>query len=426
MEPSLLLQRKGCAPIIGWTEPSPTNTPLVEKTLLKNLTPSSPTLSSTSSGIDLDKSSFKSTSDYSPTVSSICDEPIYLSTNKKVLNNNDDVDENLKRHTVEKNPTPEGVKFIGISDDSICSKDDDYDSDEKEDNDDKLPKIPDGGWGWMVVLSSFVLSAIADGISFSFGLIYIEFLDHFGESKSKTSWIGSLFLSVPLMSGPIMSALVDKYGCRNITMLGGLISCIGFVLSSFSNSIEMLLLNFGIIAGFGLGMCYVTCVVSIAYWFDKKRTLAVGLGACGTGVGTFIYAPMTRYFIESFGWRGTILLLAGTLLNMCVCGAIMRDPEWWILEQKKQLSQSNKSMRGASSCGSVSRISGGAESTFLNPDELKDLIRSGETPEYILTTLATSIAAGQNEGKPKQDQEQLCTSVINLPTFLKQSEKVNI
>lgn len=93
---------------------------------------------------------------------------------------------------------------------------------------DELPsKIPDGGWGWMVVLASLVISMIADGVSFSFGLLYIEFLEEFGASKSKTAWIGSLFMAVPLLSGPVMSALVDRYGCRNMTIIGGLIAGTG-------------------------------------------------------------------------------------------------------------------------------------------------------------------------------------------------------
>lgn len=84
-------------------------------------------------------------------------------------------------------------------------------------------KIPDGGYGWVVVMSSVIVSLIADGVSFSFGLLFTEWLKYFQESKSKTSWIGSLFLAVPLVSGPIMSNLVDRYGCRKCTMLGGLI-----------------------------------------------------------------------------------------------------------------------------------------------------------------------------------------------------------
>lgn len=278
------------------------------------------------------------------------------------------------------------------------------------------PKIPDGGWGWMVVLASLLISMIADGVSFSFGLLYIEFLHEFGASKSKTAWIGSLFMAVPLLSGPIMSALVDRYGCRNMTIVGGLISGLGFILSVFSNTIEVMYFTFGVIAGLGLGLCYVTAVVSIAFWFDKKRTLAVGLGACGTGIGTFVYAPMTAYFIQEYGWRGTCLLLAGTFFNMIVAGMVMRDPEWWILEQHKQdqnvLKKSHTRSEAIKSDGSPS-------DEFPGVEELKELLRSNHTPEYFLQNLSTSTEAV--DGAKRQT-----TSVVNLPTFVKRSEKVSI
>ncbi|XP_049773453.1 uncharacterized protein LOC126161558 [Schistocerca cancellata] len=318
----------------------------------------------------------------------------------------------------------EGTKEPDSDDDrdSICS------SSHSSKEEPAKPKIPDGGWGWVVVASSLVISMIADGISFSFGLLYIEFLKHFGESKSKTAWIGSLFMAVPLLSGPIGSALVDRYGCRWMTITGGLVSGLGFTLSAFCNTIEMMYLTFGVIAGLGLGLCYVTAVVSIAYWFDKKRTLATGLGACGTGAGTFVYAPMTTYFIETYGWRGTTLLLAGTFFNMCVCGAVMRDPEWWTLEQQKQ-SALSKSARTSSSCGSISARS--EANDFPGVEEIRKLLKSGQTPEYILTTLATYITSDGPEletGTKDKSEDGLKTpvysSVVNLPTFVRQSETV--
>lgn len=137
----------------------------------------------------------------------------------------------------------------------------------------KKKRIPDGGFGWVIVFASFVISLIIDGIAFSFGLIFTELLHYFKESKTKTAWIGAFHLSVPLLAGPILSNLVDKYGCRVMTIIGGLIAGIGFVLSALSNSVEMLYLTFGLISGFGIGIGYVTAVVSIAFWFDKKSIL---------------------------------------------------------------------------------------------------------------------------------------------------------
>ncbi|KAL0278499.1 UNVERIFIED_CONTAM: hypothetical protein PYX00_000310 [Menopon gallinae] len=319
---------------------------------------------------------------------------------------------------------PEKVKFVDsrgniqtADKDSICSGS----TSGSDDGRMKKPKVPDGGWGWVVVFSSFLISMIADGVSFSFGLLYIEFLKHFEESKSKTSWIGSLFMAVPLLTGPIMSALVDRYGCKYMTMLGGTVSAFGFVLSIFGNSIEWEYVTFGLIAGSGLGLCYVTAVVSIAYWFDKYRTLATGLGACGTGVGTFIYAPLTQYFIDEYGWRGTVLLLAGIFLNMCVCGAVMRDPEWWIHEQNKQASLAGtKSIKNASSCGSVSD---GTE--YFKVEEIRNMLKSGQPPEYVLTTLVTAIENPSEDEKSKDCvTSPVSRSVMNIPTFVRENEKV--
>lgn len=313
----------------------------------------------------------------------------------------------------------ERVKFQGLDDkDSICS----------DDSDVKLPPIPDGGWGWVVVASAFLVSACADGLAFSFGLLHAEFTSYFETTQSKTSLIGSLFIATPLLAGPVMSALVDRYGCRIMTMIAGVLSTIGFLLAAVSNSVEMLCLTFGFISGLAMGILYVTAVVSVAFWFDKRRNLAVSLASCGIGFGTLIYSPMTHYFLEIYDWRNTIVLLAGTLLNMCVCGALMKNPEWLEIKQKRERKLSKARSRRSSSAGSVSSRSSGGESAYLDSEELKTLLESGKSPEYILATLATSIAEAEKlEATTQMNAEQTCKrmhSAIHLPTFVQQNEKV--
>lgn len=402
MEPLLDKESKvnGLAPIVRWSNPTPTT----GSPSTKSSSPRQSPTKSGSSGIGPDSPT--------GTPSSGGEEPnLFASTPSAISCNNKEVNA-----AIIENPGYE-VKFKEPERaDSIIS-----DSYIDEDSEEEKPKIPDGGWGWVVVLASLVISMIADGISFSFGLLFLEFLKEFEASKSATSWIGSLFMAVPLMSGPICSALVDRYGCRWMTILGGLISGLGFILSTFCNSIFLMYLTFGVIAGIGLGLCYVTAVVSIAYWFDKKRTLATSLGACGTGIGTFVYAPMTQFFITEYGWRGTVLLLAGTFFNMCVCGAVMRDPEWWTEEQNKG-SALNKHSKNASSCGSISgRSATGSE--FPGVEEIRKLMKSGETPEYLLTALVTSMKKAEEEEAAEGNIHNF-HSVVNLPTFIRQNEKV--
>ena len=91
------------------------------------------------------------------------------------------------------------------------------------------------GWGWVIVAASFVIHLIADGITFSFGVIYAELLDYFQESKGYTAVIGSLFMATPLLSGPLASSLTDRFGCRAVTIAGSIVASLGLFLTSLAS-----------------------------------------------------------------------------------------------------------------------------------------------------------------------------------------------
>lgn len=77
--------------------------------------------------------------------------------------------------------------------------------------------------------------------------------------------------------------------------------------------------------GIGFGMIYLPAVVCVGYYFEKKRSLATGIAVCGSGFGTFAFAPLATFLLEKFGgWRGANLVLAGLILNCAIFGALMR------------------------------------------------------------------------------------------------------
>nr|CAH7749230.1 unnamed protein product [Callosobruchus chinensis] len=262
-------------------------------------------------------------------------------------------------------------------------------------------KIPDGGWGWLVVVACFVINMISDGVSFTFGLLYVEFLNEFKASKSATSWIGSLFMALPLIAGPLGSALVDKYGCRSMTIAGGLVCTIGLILSSYARSIGIMYLTFGVIGGTGMCLCLVTAVVSIAFWFKEKRTIALGLAASGTGFGTAVFSPVATWLLYEYRWRGTLLITAGIFFNMCLCGVLMRDPDWIKEEEEKERKLKKK--------GSMSSLAS------EKIEELKTTLQEGGDAQYLLENVDTCMDLSE---------KSRFTSVINLPTFLKENETV--
>jgi MFS family permease len=266
---------------------------------------------------------------------------------------------------------------------------------------------PDGGFGWVVVFASFLVNLIADGITFSFGVFFPHFLEYFGEGKGKTACIAGIFMAMPLLSGPIASFLTDRYGCRRMTIFGSILATLGFVISAFVDSMETLFLTFGIMAGFGLSLCYVAAVVIVAYYFDKKRSLATGISVCGSGIGTFIFAPLTYVLLDEYGWRGTTLILAGLFLNIAVCGLLFRDLPWTATmneekaRERKRRRERKRNKRFGSSADSFS-------------DSKSSAAGSAKVPETANVEVATSTMVPQ------------FSSLVDLPTFMTGGEGVSL
>lgn len=262
---------------------------------------------------------------------------------------------------------------------------------------------PDGGWGWVVVFASFMVNLIADGITFSFGVFYPHFLEYFGEGKGKTAWIAGIFMAMPLLSGPIASFLTDRYGCRRVTIFGSILAAIGFVISAFVENMETLFFTFGIMAGFGLSLCYVAAVVIVAYYFDKKRSLATGISVCGSGIGTFIFAPLTYVLLDEYGWRGTTLILAGLFLNMAVCGLLFRDLPWTATmneeraRERKRRRERKRNKRYGSSADSFSDSKSSAAGSAKVGDTMDiETVTSPNVPQFSsLVDLPTYMTGGE-------------------------------
>ncbi|KAG8232878.1 hypothetical protein J437_LFUL004747 [Ladona fulva] len=184
---------------------------------------------------------------------------------------------------------------------------------------------PDGGWGWVVVAASFACNFIVDGIIFTFGMFLSHISEAFGEPKSKVALIGSLLSGFYLMAGPFVSALANRFGFRLVTILGASIGCVAFLASSlFATGVEMLCITYGVIGGIGFGLVYVPAVITTGFYFEKWRAMATGIAVCGSGIGTFLMAPLCTFLIDSLGWRGALMIQAGIVLNCAIFGALFR------------------------------------------------------------------------------------------------------
>ena len=92
----------------------------------------------------------------------------------------------------------------------------------------------------------------------------------------------------------------------------------------FAVNVPMLMVLYGVLGGFGLGLIYLPAVCAVGYYFEKKRALATGISVCGSGVGTFVFAPLGTYLLDIYGWKGANIIFAALCLQCAVFGALMR------------------------------------------------------------------------------------------------------
>lgn len=70
----------------------------------------------------------------------------------------------------------------------------------------------------------------------------------------------------------------------------------------------MLFLTIGLMCGVAFGLVWTPAVVAVSY-FENRRSLATGVVMCGSGMGTFVFAPFIYWLLENYALRGTFLIL---------------------------------------------------------------------------------------------------------------------
>ncbi|XP_062030958.1 monocarboxylate transporter 11 [Lepus europaeus] len=183
---------------------------------------------------------------------------------------------------------------------------------------------PDGGWGWVVAAAAFLVNGLSYGLLRSLGLALPALAEHFDRSAQDTAWVSALALAVQQAASPVGSALSTRWGSRPVVMVGGVLTSLGFVFSAFAGSLLHLYLGLGLLAGSGWALAFAPALGTLSRYFSRRRVLAVGLALTGNGASSLLLAPALQLLLDTFGWRGALLLLGAITLHLTPCGALLR------------------------------------------------------------------------------------------------------
>ena len=171
-----------------------------------------------------------------------------------------------------------------------------------------------GSYGWVVVLCAFTLMFVGFGAAYSFAAFFRAFESEFGASRAHVSLVFSLCAFLYFLLGAPGGMLADRYGTRNVALVGVLFLSAGLAAASCASSMAVLYATYSIGLGIGIGLTYVPSVGAVQPWFEKNRVLASGIAVSGIGAGNLLAPPLAAWWIDAFGWRGAYLALAACTL----------------------------------------------------------------------------------------------------------------
>jgi predicted MFS family arabinose efflux permease len=181
-------------------------------------------------------------------------------------------------------------------------------------------------YGWVILGAAVVIVGFGVGALFSLAVFLKPMQDAMAWSRGAISAV-ALSMWVAYGAGSLMwGALSDRWGARSVVLAGGLLLGLGLVVASRITSLWQLYATFGGLVGVAAGAFYAPLTTTATRWFKENRGLAVALVSAGTGLGTFVVAPLTRWLITSYDWRLAMLVLGDLIwITVIPLGLLIRD-----------------------------------------------------------------------------------------------------
>jgi MFS family permease len=163
---------------------------------------------------------------------------------------------------------------------------------------------------WLVVVGA-ILIQLALGALYAWSVFTGLLTDPDGIYRftaTQTAWIFSAGLATFALVMVLAGRWQAKTGPRLMSMLGGLLLGLGFVLGGlFGSTFWAQFLFIGVVAGAGIGLAYVVPIAVGVKWFPDKKGMITGLAVAGFGFGATIWVKLAG------SWFGGLLNTTGVL-----------------------------------------------------------------------------------------------------------------
>ncbi|MDD1667163.1 MAG: MFS transporter, partial [Methanomicrobiales archaeon] len=124
----------------------------------------------------------------------------------------------------------------------------------------------------------------------------------------------SLFLAAFAVAMPLSGSSIETLGPRRMTVLGGILTGMGWILASIAPTPVSLALAFGVIGGIGVGIAYGVPLTLAARWFPDRRGTALGLTLLGFGISALLTGALAAVLLDRYGVMPTFRIFGMAFL----------------------------------------------------------------------------------------------------------------
>ncbi len=186
---------------------------------------------------------------------------------------------------------------------------------------------------WIQLICGVIAMILISNYQYSFTLFTPGMKATFsGVAYAKIAAIFSAFILFETWPMPLAGYFVDKFGIRKLMSFGALCIALGWVLGgTIARSPFALCIYYGVIAGTGAGIIYISCVANAVKWFPDRRGLAAGLTAAGFGGGAALSVIPIANTIHIIGWAKTMTLwgVAQGVIALIAAMILRHPPSGW-------------------------------------------------------------------------------------------------
>jgi OFA family oxalate/formate antiporter-like MFS transporter len=189
-----------------------------------------------------------------------------------------------------------------------------------------------GRWGLVAaaLLLQFSIGAVYAWSIFSKALQSED--SDFALSKVQASLPFTVTIGMIFLGAFLGGRWQDRVGPRPVALVGGVVYGLGIVAASLATSRDdlwLLVLTYGVISGFGLGLAYIVPIAMLLKWFPDKRGLITGLAVGGFGFGAVLTSPVAQALIDrnrEVPTRAFLPLGIAYLLMSLIGASFFRNP----------------------------------------------------------------------------------------------------